>query len=242
MEELLQQITRWIFPLTSIILIVVAATRRNLPGKLWFIAYLVIGLITMLAWRIPSVLGRLETLDFDISRFYELFSLPLNILGFVGFCMLFPFLFAVSGSPHSSVSYDHSGKSVDEHSGASNDSLQHGASETKNSIFSFDGRIKRGTFWATIAPLFLISFVLQIAMAASKNNEGVIGIAVIAIIFFIPAIWVAIATFVNRWHDLYMSGWMVLIMLIPFVNILVILYLGIAPGSEGANKFGEEPV
>ncbi len=123
------------------------------------------------------------------------------------------------------------------------DQAQHGAmpGNTKNSLFTFDGRIRRSTFWAVIAPLFLISFGLQIAIAVSAESGSVTVVAVIALIYFIPAIWVALATYVKRWHDLNKSGWMVLAMFIPLVNILVLLYLGIAPGTVGANKFGNEP-
>lgn len=112
---------------------------------------------------------------------------------------------------------------------------------TANSIFSFEGRIKRSSFWMVIVPLFLISFGLQIGIAVSTDRGGSDGVAVLFLIYFIPAIWVALATYVKRWHDLNMSGWMVLTMFIPFVNLLILLYLGIAPGTAGANKYGDEP-
>jgi uncharacterized membrane protein YhaH (DUF805 family) len=113
--------------------------------------------------------------------------------------------------------------------------------DTKISLFSFTGRIRRSTFWAITAPLFLISFGLQVTVALSADS-GVSGeLVVLALIYFIPAIWLALATYVKRWHDLNMSGWMVLTLFIPFVNFLILLYLGFAPGTAGTNKYGEEP-
>lgn len=113
--------------------------------------------------------------------------------------------------------------------------------DTKNSLFSFEGRINRGTFWTVIIPLFLISFALQVGTAVSAGKGGSGGIALLTLVYFIPAIWVALATYVKRWHDLNMSGWMVLTLLIPFANLLILLYLGLAPGTAGANKYGEAP-
>jgi len=113
--------------------------------------------------------------------------------------------------------------------------------DTANSIFSFEGRIKRGTFWVVIISLFLISFVLQMAAVVSAESGSSDGIAVLLLIYFIPAIWVAFATYVKRWHDLNLSDWMLLTLFIPFVNFLIFLYLGLAPGTTGTNKYGDEP-
>ncbi len=99
MKETVQEIIGWGFPLVTIILIVLAATHRGFPGKPWLVAYLGIGLAASLAWRLPRLLLKFDTLDFDISRFYDLYGLPLNIISLVGDCMLIPFLFAVA-NPH----------------------------------------------------------------------------------------------------------------------------------------------
>jgi Protein of unknown function (DUF2569) len=99
MKEALQEIIAWGYPLVECILIVFAATRRRFPGKPWVLAYLAIGLATGLAWRLPSVLLKFDTLDFDVSRFYDVYGLPLSIIAFIGYCMLIPFLLAVA-NPH----------------------------------------------------------------------------------------------------------------------------------------------
>lgn len=112
---------------------------------------------------------------------------------------------------------------------------------TLKSLFSFEGRIGRSTFWAVIVPLFLISIGLQVGAAVSTDRGGSGGIVVLTLIYFIPAIWVALATYVKRWHDLNMSGWMVLTLFIPFINFLILLYLGLAPGKTETNKYGEVP-
>ncbi len=113
--------------------------------------------------------------------------------------------------------------------------------DTLKSLFSFEGRIRRSTFWTVIVPLFLVSFGLQVGAAVSSNRGGSGGIVLLMLIYFIPAIWLALATYVKRWHDLNMSGWMVLTLFIPFINFLILLYLGLAPGKTETNKYGEVP-
>ena len=83
-------------------------------------------------------------------------------------------------------------------------------------------------------------FGLTYASLASTNENILSTIAVLDLIYTFAATWVLLATYVKRLHDLDKSGWIVLIILIPFVGLLLILYLGFAPGSSGANKYGEK--
>ena len=101
------------------------------------------------------------------------------------------------------------------------------------SIFSFEGRINRTSFLFTLIPLFIVSFFVRIGVI-------VYGIPILGVIFFIPAIWIAIATYVKRWHDLGKSGWMALLLFIPFLNILVFIYLCVWPGKTESNEYGDE--
>jgi uncharacterized membrane protein YhaH (DUF805 family) len=47
--------------------------------------------------------------------------------------------------------------------------------------------------------------------------------------------------YVKRLHDLDRSGWAVLILFIPFANILALLLIGVMPGENCSNRFGEVP-
>lgn len=47
---------------------------------------------------------------------------------------------------------------------------------------------------------------------------------------------------IKRLHDLGQSGWVSLSQLIPFVNIVVGLWLLFGAGTDGANKYGAKPV
>jgi uncharacterized membrane protein YhaH (DUF805 family) len=79
------------------------------------------------------------------------------------------------------------------------------------------------------------------AAVVSAESGSSDGSAALLLIYFIPAIWVAFATYVKRWHDLNLSGRMLLTLFIPFVNFLIFFYPGLAPGTTGTNKYGNEP-
>ena len=110
------------------------------------------------------------------------------------------------------------------------------------SLLLFKGRIKRSTYWLTFAPFFLLSFIITIAFLLREIYPNDVNkILLTALFFYIPATWILISSYIKRWHDLGKSGWMVLIQFIPAINLLVFIYLGIAPGNIGTNKYGETP-
>ena len=58
-------------------------------------------------------------------------------------------------------------------------------------------------------------------------------------------LWTHLAVFVKRWHDRDKSGWMILLILIPIVNIIgffwTLIECGFLDGTIGPNKFGPDP-
>jgi uncharacterized membrane protein YhaH (DUF805 family) len=47
----------------------------------------------------------------------------------------------------------------------------------------------------------------------------------------------------KRWHDRDKSAWWILIGLIPFIGwIWVLVEVGFLKGTDGPNRFGEDPV
>ena len=115
------------------------------------------------------------------------------------------------------------------------ESFNPGATASKNSFFSFEGRIPRSTYWLTIIPLYLIGFTISIVFALLISNGASEDIQWLKVIYIIPAAWIVFAAYAKRWRDLGQSGWLALTLLIPFINILIILYLGFAPGISAQN-------
>jgi uncharacterized membrane protein YhaH (DUF805 family) len=111
-------------------------------------------------------------------------------------------------------------------------------------IWSFDGRVGRGSFWGVFACVWLASFVagLVIGGIGQAGDAGtVVGMLLnIVTLFFVS--WLGLAVQVKRWHDLDKSGWMVLwnftIIFIPISWII----LGCIRGTKGPNQYGGDPL
>ena len=132
-------------------------------------------------------------------------------------------------------------------------------------VFSFEGRINRGTFWRTFLFMILGVIVLGVGAAvvipmfASKTpavavgsdstavkgtgamgmGGGVFLVAMVA--FYAVVLWINLAMHAKRWHDLGKTGWLALLAVIPAIGFFVFLYLGFAEGEAAENRFGPAP-
>ena len=105
-------------------------------------------------------------------------------------------------------------------------------------FFSLNGRLNRKPYFFGNLALGVISAIFK---AIQDNSDG----ALISILTFVVAICVvvgSISLIVKRLHDLDKNGLFVLISLIPLVNALFGLYLLLAKGTDGPNRFGEDPL
>jgi len=81
----------------------------------------------------------------------------------------------------------------------------------------------------------MLSFM---GLMVADMTLGGIGITVL-ILAFIPAL---ICASIRRMHDNGKSGWMLLLMVIPLVNlILMILWFIVDAGQPHANQYGDVP-
>jgi uncharacterized membrane protein YhaH (DUF805 family) len=109
-------------------------------------------------------------------------------------------------------------------------------------IFSASGRIGRVRYLAWSMGFFvpaIVALFIAVGLGAAIAGRtvamqfyfvGIIGMVVVSSLFAI-----------QRLHDLDKSGWFYLIMLIPLVGALFALYVMFAPGSPGANRYGNPP-
>ena len=122
------------------------------------------------------------------------------------------------------------------------------------SLYSFNGRMNRKDFWlkGTLLPLliFAAGSAATITVAASEDLVArtisaktstampVIAMAIICIAFIQHLISVlAVAT--KRLHDLGKSEKWVLLMFIPFGSIIFWFIIGLIPGQNEPNKYGD---
>lgn len=97
------------------------------------------------------------------------------------------------------------------------------------------GRISRSTFfWRSFfLAIFLLFPGLTIIQAKTEFSMGYVLCAVFLFFYGIQVI--------KRLHDVNLSGWFALLILIPSINFIFFLYLLFAGGTIGMNKYGYDP-
>jgi len=133
--------------------------------------------------------------------------------------------------------------------------------ETK--MLSFRGRIGRAVFWGRllvavfcavigVAGTSIVLFLVP-GLPGNESTETPVlltillsFIGIVAIVLGLGSavigIWISLATHVKRWHDLNLTGWMLLLNLIPYVGLLTLIWEGCFRGTDGPNRFGPNPI
>ena len=115
----------------------------------------------------------------------------------------------------------------------------------------FQGRSRRMEYWMFILGIIIVEVVLFSLMGVlgvfSPRTDGSTPVMMLPLfgilgIFGLAIIIPAIAVQVRRFHDQNLSGWLVLIGLIPYLGGLVVLVFMCLPGTKGPNKYGPDPL
>lgn len=96
--------------------------------------------------------------------------------------------------------------------------------------FCFEGRTGRKTFWMYILVVFIAQFIVNLIPGVGQLLSLILTLGLLCPNLGITA---------RRLHDTGKSGWLQLLMLIPFVGVIIVLVLCIPEGSAEANKYGE---
>lgn len=106
----------------------------------------------------------------------------------------------------------------------------------QSSIFSFEGRVRRTTYWVTsiICGIVwqVISLIMNLLLIESPSLYGFV--AVVSIALLVLYCWILFAVAAKRCHDLGHSGWW---QLIPFYG----LWLAFQNSDPGDNEYGPNP-
>ncbi len=120
--------------------------------------------------------------------------------------------------------------------------------------FDFNGRARRSHMWANwfcwlgvgIVVLIIVAavggFTSQSAYTADAGASeatvpGMLALLLLFVVWLASAIDSIAMTF-RRAHDTGKSGWVWLLLLVPFVNLLALYWLLIEDSQQGANKYG----
>ena len=110
-----------------------------------------------------------------------------------------------------------------------------------STLFSFQGRIPRRTFWGISLATTGLFYGIVFLLAAAFGEESAVA-PLVALALYIPVVWVTLALQIKRWHDRDKSGWWFLISFIPLLGPLwVFIEVGCLRGTEGPNRFGADP-
>ncbi len=110
----------------------------------------------------------------------------------------------------------------------------------KQLYFYPNGRSSRKFYWLFgILPFFIIGLILFFSLANSKSNPYIV-----FFVLFIQllALWPFLVMQIKRWHDINLTGWLSLLIFIPYLGFVVILVVGLIPGKSGENKYGQDPL
>lgn len=108
-----------------------------------------------------------------------------------------------------------------------------------NNYVTFSGRAPRSEYWWFFLFNIAGSVVANIVDIALM---GTLGFPIFSIAWTLGLILPAIAVSVRRMHDLDKSGWWIFISLVPILGFILIIYWFVSRGTEGANRFGADPL
>ena len=115
----------------------------------------------------------------------------------------------------------------------------------RDNYANFNGRARRKEYWmfTLFFMLFLLAsiFVFGALIGILGDNTGTtLGGIIVAALYFghlVPAL----AVTVRRLHDTGKSGWMYLLVIIPYIGSLIIFIFTVMQGDRGDNKYGPDP-
>ena len=103
------------------------------------------------------------------------------------------------------------------------------------------GRASRGEFFVYFAFYILFFTLWSLGIAGLIRYWGDINL-VDFVLSYVPFIFLPplLAVSVRRLHDSGRSGWFVLLLFVPLVNLFCLALLCV-PGTPGANRYGARP-
>lgn len=113
-------------------------------------------------------------------------------------------------------------------------------------FYHYKGRIGRIRYLAysmilniLLGLLFAVPMGVLFAMIDTLNPDAMFGILLmIWLPMMLLGLYTAFAPSIRRLNDLGKSGWMSLLLLVPFANLILLLYLLFAKGDPLPNRYG----
>lgn len=116
-------------------------------------------------------------------------------------------------------------------------------------LLSFKGRVTRLEYILTGVVAYIVSglvIFIPILGLIGDLGAGTFGVftilgLIISLAVGVCSIWVSWAATAKRFHDIDRSGWTILLLCIPIVDIYFAIIALFSDGTVGPNRFGEDP-
>ena len=115
-------------------------------------------------------------------------------------------------------------------------------------LFGFDGRLSRQSYWLALVFVWLVGkialtpyadlFTTMLQGGDPEELDGLVSTPIPLIILAVVS-FSQLAIIVKRLHDRDLTGWFALALAVPIIplHLVLVIVLGVIPGSPGANRF-----
>lgn len=114
----------------------------------------------------------------------------------------------------------------------------------KELFFTSKGRLNRKSYIYRSIFLSLVLSVIQAVLTFASNTIGALELlfAVLLLVLGIFGVVASIMMLARRLHDLDKSGWWMLLLCVPLINLFFAIYFYFFKGTEGPNQYGDDPL
>lgn len=106
-------------------------------------------------------------------------------------------------------------------------------------LFSIKGRISRQIYWLAWGLLVCVNGVL-VGQLVGGDDATLYRIAeLVGPLVILATVYANFAVAVKRLHDVGYAGFIAIALFVPLVNIGFTIWVGLLPGSQGPNAYGE---
>ncbi len=105
----------------------------------------------------------------------------------------------------------------------------------------FNGRARRKEYWMFFLFNIIFSFALGMIDGVVGTHSTQFGLGLLGGLYSLFILIPSLAVGVRRLHDRNLSGWMLLIALIPIVGAIILIVIFATEGTPGDNKYGPNP-
>ena len=105
-------------------------------------------------------------------------------------------------------------------------------------LFGIRGRVSRGVYWLGYAAVTCIQSALIVQLFGGEEASYYRLATALGPAILVATLYAHFAISVKRLHDCDYPGALALVLVVPLVNLAFTIWVGILPGTAGANRFG----